>query len=106
MYQYYSDHKTYVICVSSYAGKTVRGVAKCSPEDEFNMSYGMELARARCDVKVAKKRLHRAAAQRKEAMNNLFNAKDRYAKMEDYFYDAEYEVDYSEEQLREILESR
>ena len=52
-----------VIAVSTYAGKTVRGIAICSPEDKFDIEFGKKLAAARCNEKVAEKRLHDIKAE-------------------------------------------
>lgn len=52
-----------VICISSYAGRPVKGVAKCAPNDEFSMEYGRRLAQARCDVKIAGKRMEATAGK-------------------------------------------
>lgn len=49
-----------VIAVSTYAGKTVRGTATCSPEDTFSLQKGKELAAARCNAKIARKRMDHA----------------------------------------------
>ncbi len=49
-----------VIALSTYAGRTVRGIAKCHPNDEFNEEYGKKLAAARCNQKIAAKRYERA----------------------------------------------
>lgn len=49
-----------VIALSSYAGKTVRGVAKCHPNDVFDEEFGKKLAAARCNLKIAEKRHLRA----------------------------------------------
>ena len=49
-----------VIALSSYAGRTVRGVAKCHPGDTFDVEVGKALAAARCNEKVAAKRYARA----------------------------------------------
>lgn len=46
-----------VICVSHYAGKAVRGIARCYSTDTFNSEDGKKLARLRCEAKVAKKRV-------------------------------------------------
>ena len=35
-YQFYKDNSDNIIAVSTYAGHTVRGVAKCHPNDEFD----------------------------------------------------------------------
>lgn len=53
-------HDNEVIAVSSFAKKPVKGVAKCSPHDAYDHRKGEALAIARCDVKVAEKRMKRA----------------------------------------------
>lgn len=64
-----SDRK--VVCSSTYAGKPVVGVAKCAPEDVFNVEYGKKLARLRCDLKVAKKRLKSEHRKFETAYNKM-----------------------------------
>ena len=66
-YKYYTNNKDVVVAVSSYAGKTVRGVAKCDPRDTFDIEKGKELAAARCNEKIAEKRLMRAKRKYVEA---------------------------------------
>ena len=88
-YKYFhesGDNK--VIAVSTYAGKTVRGVAKCAPEDDFNLMAGMELAASRCNLKVARKRLHRAVNKKVEALGKLIEAKAYYSRMCAYYDDS------------------
>lgn len=51
---------TKVIALSTYAGRTVRGIAKCHPNDIFNEEFGKRLAAARCNEKIAEKRYNRA----------------------------------------------
>lgn len=58
-YRYIVNGNT-VIAISTYAGKTVKGVAKCDPEDTFDLEKGKKLAAARCNEKVCRKRLRRA----------------------------------------------
>ena len=77
-----------VVALSTYAGKTVRGVAKCDPNDEYNMGKGMELAAARCNAKIAKKRLAAADKAYDEALCNIDIATNRCRDMEKYFIDA------------------
>ena len=57
-YKYYTNNKDVVVAVSSYAGKTVRGVAKCDPRDTFDIEKGKELAAARCNEKIAEKKIN------------------------------------------------
>lgn len=74
-----------VICVSSYAKKPIKGVAKCSPEDTFNLEIGKQLAKLRCDAKVAKQRVKRAKEDRNLAARWLNSSMDYYAKCENYY---------------------
>ena len=80
---YVTDNK--VICVSSYGGKAVRGVAKCDPKDIFNLEDGKKLAQARCDYKIAKKRVLRARAKHAEATKALGDAREYQNKMQSYY---------------------
>ena len=38
-YHYFSDGRTKVVALSTYAGKPIRGIAKCDPQDKFNAEY-------------------------------------------------------------------
>ena len=58
-----------IIAVATYAGKTVRGVAICDPKDTFDPDFGKKLAAARCEAKVALKRLNRATVKYNEAQD-------------------------------------
>lgn len=87
MYHYYSTSNQ-VIAVSTYAGKTVRGVAKCDPRDEFNLEKGKELATRRCAVKIAEKRMKRAFKKNDEAAMALAKATSHFEKMYEYEQDA------------------
>ena len=60
-YKYKIDEeKRTVVALSTFAGKTVVGVARCAEEDEFNIETGKKIAAARCSVKIAEKRMKRA----------------------------------------------
>lgn len=73
-----------VVATSTYAGKTVRGVARCHPNDEFDIDKGIQLAVYRCNLKVADKRQARAARKVKEAQLALYEAQVFLDKMLDY----------------------
>lgn len=88
-YTYFvADKQKKVVAVSTYAGKIVRGVAKCDPRDEFSVEDGKKLAAARCAVKIAKKRNANANAQKKRAYNELVAKQNRLQKMNDYVDDS------------------
>ena len=87
-YRYYKGKDNKIIAVSSYAGKPVRGTAKCDPRDEYNEESGKKLAALRCNLKVATKREARAKKMRQEAQKQLQAAQSRYDKMNKYFSDS------------------
>lgn len=88
-YKYFTDEKNRkVIVISTYAGKTVRGVAKADPRDGFDAEKGAVLAKARCDAKVASKRAKNAQNRLNEAKEILDYAKQYYERMNSYYNDA------------------
>lgn len=91
-YKYYTDGANKIVAVSSYAGKTVRGIAKCDPRDNFNKETGQNLAVARCALKIADKRYARAQREYAKAEAAVAAAQARLNKMIDYVNDAQMEV--------------
>ena len=87
-YRYYTNGKNVVVAVASYAGQTIRGVAKCSEQDEFNLETGKELAAARCAVKIAKARESFTKTQRDMWQNILVRYTTMYEKWDDKHLDA------------------
>ena len=49
-----------IIAMSTYAGKTVKGMAKCHPSDTYDEEKGKKLAAARCNLKIAELRYKNA----------------------------------------------
>ena len=90
-YVHYTDRhgSETVIALSTYAGKTVRGVARCNPVDQFDLEKGKELAAARCNQAVSIKRAKRAAQKLQEAEAQLALAQAHLDKMRKYVEDAE-----------------
>jgi hypothetical protein len=72
-YKYYQAGNK-VIAVSTFAGRTVRGVAKCNPKDNFDLEKGKMLAALRCNEKVAKRRFARAQKKCADAADDYFKA--------------------------------
>lgn len=87
-YRYYTNGKNVVVAVASYAGRTVRGVAKCSDQDEFNLETGKKLAAARCAMKIAKKRVKYARIEREHRLKMMSLQADILMKVEDKYTDA------------------
>lgn len=87
-YKYYSDGNNKVVAVSTYAGRTVRGVAKCDPRDTFDEETGRRLAAARCAVKVARKRHERAQKEYAKAVAASLRAEQKLNSMYEYMQDS------------------
>lgn len=69
-----SIHAHCVVAISTYAGKTVKGYAKCHPDDTWDWEKGKALAIARCAEKIAAKRSARATRKVAEAQDILTEA--------------------------------
>ena len=94
--------KNMVIAISTYAGRTVRGVAKCHPNDTFDEEFGKRLAAARCNEKIAAKRLARAGKVFMQSIQAMNAAESYYFKMRDYRDDAYYAWKEAQEELDDI----
>ena len=102
-YKYTRDSGNTVIVISTYAGKTVKGIAKCDPNDKFSYVYGQRLAKARCDAKISKKRYKNANNKVKAALEALNAAREYYNKMVEYEMDSFKAMDAAKENLTNIL---
>ena len=92
-----------VIAVSSFAGKKVRGVAKCNPNDNFDLEKGKTLAAARCGEKIARKRIKRAYTKVDEAQAQVNAAVRNLSEMLKYQADAEAKYNSAEFELENVL---
>ena len=105
-YRFYiaeKDGKPYqVIAISTYAGKEVRGVAKCDPRDEFNLEFGKELAATRCALKIAEKRKARATVEYRKAATAADEAVMRFNEMKQYFMDSVDQLDDAIEDIKKL----
>lgn len=97
---YQSDNK--VIVVSRFAGKAVRGIAKCDPNDLFDESFGEDLAKARCDLKISTKRQRRACELAVEALEQLKAAQARVDSAMDYIKEATAELEDASKRVAEL----
>ena len=94
-----------VVAVSTYAGRKVRGVAKCAPEDAFDVEKGKNLAIARCALKIAEKRLKRANKKAVEAKEVMIEARNHFNRMESYLADSIKDRNDAIQSLQEIEDS-
>lgn len=94
-----------VVAVSTYAGRTVRGVAKCDPRDNFSLENGKKLAAARCNLKVAEKRKARAMRKYNEASVAMQEQLRFLDRMDRYAQDANMEVCDAKAELAALIQS-
>ena len=77
-----------VVAISTFAGKAVRGIAKCDPTDTYSETFGEDLAIARCSAKIAHKRVKSATTKMNAAAKALEAAQKHYEQMVAYYSDA------------------
>ena len=105
-YQYKDKNaKDTVAAASTYAGRTVKGYAKCDPRDQFSIEKGKELAAARCNAKIAAKRVKRASAKYLEAQQQLADARRFMARMTEYYTDAVDQLDEANTAITDMMKS-
>lgn len=92
-----------VVALSTYAGRPVRGVAKCDPRDEYSFPFGKALAIARCDERIADKREKNAKNKLAMAARALEEAQSRFNKMTAYYEDAVQRHAEANEAITELL---
>ena len=95
-----------VIAISSYAGKTVRGVAKCHPSDAYDVETGKMIAALRCNQKIAAKRVARARDRLDEARRVLQHANNHYTDMLEYYQKAVVDEVDAETEMYHYLDGR
>lgn len=82
----YTISNNKVVCVSHFAKKAVRGIAKCDTSvDTFDVEVGKDLALKRCDVKITEKRVKRAKKKLDEAAELLLEARRNMINMTNYY---------------------
>ena len=102
-YKTFTDDNDTVVVVSSYAGKPVRGIAKCYITDDFDYETGVKLAKARCDNKVAKKRYKNAMSRYEEAKEMFQMAQEYLLEMREYAASSEKRMYEAEVYLESVL---
>lgn len=103
-YHFYTS-KNKVIAVSTYAGRPVRGIAKCNPNDVFDLEKGKALAAARCNERVARKRELNAKRKYVKAVENRAKAQKLFSDASLFKADAMMAREEAEKTVKEILET-
>lgn len=93
-----------IIAISSFQGKTIKGRAKCHPEDLFNSDIGEMLAALRCNQKICEKRYETVRDYFFELKNEIENLSKKIEKVEENFYKAEEEYEEANNLLQNYIE--
>lgn len=103
-YKFFTNSKGHVYAVSSYCGKTVKGVAKCDPKDTFDLEKGKKIAAMRCNVKICALRAKRMRKKVEEARKALIDATNFLEKMEDFQFNADADYHFAIEDLINFMD--
>jgi hypothetical protein len=100
-----SEENQKVECIASFAGKPVRGIAKCNPEEEFDPEKGKMLAKLRCDFKLAKKRRAKAKKNYNTILKEYEALRSRLNNASEYVLDSLEEYSTTKKALAEYEDS-
>ena len=103
-YHFYFGDNGLIVAVSTYAGRTVKGYARCHPGDIYDKEFGMRLAAVRCGLKIAQKRRDRALKKHLEAINEYTKAKINHELTREYLSDATAKTILAREELEAVLD--
>lgn len=101
----YKDPKTNsmnTIAISTYTGKIVKGIAKCSPNDTYNEDIGKKLAAARCNYKICQLRAKNAKNKMDESKEVYEKAKNHLEKMKSYNKDSKNKLKEAKNHIKDL----
>lgn len=99
-YHFYHNADTgTIVCTTLYKGQMVRGIAKCSPEDNFDIEVGKKLAYLRCKQKFAQKKLKRAHNAYLDAITVESRAKHNLSKAAEFVDDSHCQLELISDEL-------
>lgn len=83
------DDKRTIIAKSSFAGKPVKGIARCHPNNTFDLEKGIKLAILRCNTKIGLKKIMKANKNFETVKKEYENIKKKYADKEEALTNAQ-----------------
>lgn len=98
-----NQNRKVVIAITNVAGHTVKGYAKCSPEDTFDFETGKKIAAARCNVKALKKIANYLGDQAEDLTDAAESAQRQARKALDKFKAAVDDVNEAQAYLDSVL---
>ena len=94
-----------IIAIGQYCGQTIKGHARCNPEDTFDIEIGEGLAARRCNLKIAEKRLDNKQKQLDELIKEAKIISDKIIKAGEAVEFAEAEYDEAVKLLADFVEN-
>ena len=101
-----------IVAICSFAGKSIRGEAKCNPSDIMNDKIGTDLAVLRFDEKLGRRKIARAKEKRRNSAKEVRLAREayeramnHYSNAELYYDDAKYAHEQALKQLNKFLDN-
>jgi hypothetical protein len=89
-YQFYYNLKNKtIVCTALYKNQTVCGVAKCSPEDAFDVNTGKKLAYLRCKQRLMHKKSKHAHKVYDNALDEAAIATDKLHRAAEFVKDVD-----------------
>lgn len=99
---YHSAESGTVVCTRAYKGRIIRGTAKCSPEDDFDIEAGKKLAYLRCRQKFMQKKLKRAQAVYFDVARAYAKAKYDFNTAHEFVQDVEIQLSILDNELAQF----
>ena len=98
----FDEDNRIVKATSTYARKSVTGIAHCSKEDNFNIIIGMEIAKRKCNIKILNKRVKDLEKQERELQNQIMKLQNKANKISEYKMNANRERTLNEYELKAL----
>lgn len=99
---YHNTTNGIIVCTTIYKGQIIRGIAKCSPEDNFDIETGKKLAYLRCKRKFTHKKLKRAQAVYFDAARAYAKAKYDFNTAHEFVEDVEIQLNILDNELAQF----
>lgn len=96
---YYNEESKTIVCATLYKGQPVRGIAKCDPDDVFDIDLGKKLSYLRCVQKFAQKKLKHAQNVKQKAFDVVVKSRYSLYKACQFVADAELQFDVAMDEL-------
>lgn len=100
---YVLEKQRQVVVTTKYKGKTIRAVAKCAPEDEFNAEIGTEIATDRCKRKLYERQMLEIMARVNEIANQFLVLDKEFRMLESRYYSIKLSSDLTDKKLAEFI---